>query len=126
MKVLFVCIKNTARSVMAEAIFNRLAKNWRAESAGLQKANEIDPKVRKILERDGLNAKEKPRSLEEVNLDEYSLIVAVCEESCLILPGKKVLRWQIQDPAGKGDEAYEKAFRELEFEVKKLIKDLEG
>lgn len=126
MKVLFVCVKNTARSVMAEAIFNSLAKSWKAESAGLQKANEIDNKVVQILKKRGLKAKEKPKSIEEVNLDEYALIVSVCDESCLILPGKRVLRWQIEDPVGKEDKAYERVFNELEFAVKKLIKDLEG
>ncbi|MEM4155776.1 MAG: low molecular weight phosphatase family protein [Archaeoglobaceae archaeon] len=126
MKVLFVCVKNTARSVMAEAIFNSLAKKWKAESAGLQKAEKIDGKVRQILEKNGLKAKEKPRSIEEVKLDEYDLIVAVCDESCLILPSKRVLRWQIEDPVGKGDQAYEKAFKELEERIKKLIKELEG
>lgn len=126
MKVLFVCVKNTARSVMAEAIFNSLAKKWKAESAGLQKAEKIDSKVRQILEKNGLKAKEKPRSIEEVKLDEYDLIVAVCDESCLILPSKRVLRWHIEDPVGKGDQAYEKAFKELEEKIKKLIKELEG
>lgn len=126
MKVLFICVKNTARSVMAEAIFNSLAKKWKAESAGLQKAENIDSKVRQILEKNGLKAKEKPRSIEELDIDKYALIVAVCDESCYILSGKRILKWQIEDPVGKGDEVYERVFKELKIEVKKLIKDLEG
>jgi len=88
-KVLFVCIRNTARSIIAEAIFNSLAKKWKAESAGIERAERIDEKVREILERKGLKAKEKPRTLENVNLEEYDLIVTVCEESCIILPTAK-------------------------------------
>lgn len=126
MKVLFMCVKNSARSVMAEAIFNSLAKKWKAESAGLKKSESVDDKAKEILEKHGLKAKEKPRSIEETNLEDYDLVVTVCDESCVFLPGKKVLRWQIEDPVGKGSEVYEKVFESIEREVKKLIKDLEG
>ncbi|MEM3477988.1 MAG: low molecular weight phosphatase family protein, partial [Archaeoglobaceae archaeon] len=75
MKVLFVCIRNTARSVIAEAIFNSVAKIWKAESAGIEKAERVDENVAEFLRRRGLKPKDKPRSIEEVNLEDYDLIV---------------------------------------------------
>jgi arsenate reductase len=126
-KVLFVCIRNTARSIIAEAIFNSLAKKWKAESAGIERAERIDEKVREILERKGLKAKEKPRTLEDVNLEEYDLIVTVCEESCIILPTtKRVVSWNVEDPVGKGDEVYEKVFNSISENIKTLLKEIEG
>jgi arsenate reductase len=125
-KVLFVCIRNTARSIIAEAIFNSLAKKWKAESAGIERAERIDEKVREILERKGLKAKEKPRTLEDVNLEEYDLIVTVCEESCIILPtAKRVVSWNVEDPVGKGDEVYEKVFNSISENIKTLLKEIE-
>lgn len=127
MKVLFVCIKNSARSVMAEAIFNSLAKNWRAESAGIQKGENIDEKVREVLEEEGLKAKEFPRSVEEVNLNDYDLIVTVCDESsCINLPAKNVLRWYVEDPAGKSYEVYKEVFNKIKKKVEGLLDELEN
>ncbi len=128
MKVLFVCIRNTARSVIAEAIFNSVAKKWIAESAGIEKAEKVDEKVAEFLARKGLRAKDKPRSIEEVNLEDYDLIVTVCEESsCVVLPtSKKTISWHIKDVAGKDFTEIEEAFKEIKRKVEELVKELEG
>ncbi|MEM0202345.1 MAG: low molecular weight phosphatase family protein [Archaeoglobaceae archaeon] len=128
MKVLFVCIRNTARSVIAEAIFNSVAKIWRAESAGIEKAEKIDENVAEFLRRRGLKPKDKPRSIDEVNLEDYDLIVTVCEESsCVVLPtSKKTISWHIEDVAGKDFATIEKAFNEIKEKVEGLVRELEG
>jgi len=126
-KVLFVCIRNTARSVIAEALFKSFAKSWTAESAGIEKAEKIDEEVRKILERRGLKAKDRPRLLKEVDLNDFDLVVTVCEESsCVVIPHGRVLRWYIEDPVGKSKEVYEKVFEEIEKRVRRLVLELEG
>lgn len=127
MKVLFVCIRNTARSVIAEAIFNSAAKIWKAESAGIEKAERVDENVAEFLRRRGLKPKDKPRSIEEVNLEDYDLIVTVCEESsCVVLPtSKKMIHWHIEDVAGKDFATIEKAFNEIKKKVEELVRELE-
>ncbi|WP_230972421.1 arsenate-mycothiol transferase ArsC [Archaeoglobus neptunius] len=126
-KVLFVCIHNTARSVIAETLFNSLAEAWRAESAGIEKAEKVDEKVAELLREKGLVAKEKPRTLDEISLDEFDLIVAVCEEgSCIVVPGREIERWYIENPAGKDDETYRRVFAEIEEMVRQLVERLEG
>lgn len=128
MKVLFVCIHNTARSVIAEALFNAMAKEWRAESAGVEKAEKVDDTVKLMLAERRLRAKDKPRTVDEVDLDEFNLIVTVCEESsCVVLPTEKpVERWHIENPAGKDEETYRRVFREIEERVRELVKRVEG
>ncbi len=128
MKVLFVCIHNTARSVMAEALFNAMAKSWKAESAGVKKAEKVDETVKRLLAEKGLKAKNKPRTIDEVNLDDYDLIVTVCEESsCVVLPtDKPVKRFYIEDPAGKDEATYRRVLAEIEERIKNLITELEG
>jgi arsenate reductase len=126
-KVLFVCIRNTARSVIAEALFNSFAKSWTAESAGIEKAEKIDENVRELLEKRGLKAKGRPRTLKEVDLNDFDLIVTVCEESsCVVVPHSSVLRWYIEDPVGKSREVYEKVFEEIEKRIRRLVLELEG
>lgn len=126
-KILFVCIRNTARSVIAEAIFNSVAKSWKAESAGIERAEKVDEKIADFLLKKGLKPKEKPRSIEEVKFDEYELIVTVCEESsCIVLPTKKrTITWYIEDVAGKDFATIERVFKEIETKVIELLKELE-
>jgi len=125
-KVLFVCVHNTCRSIMAETIFNSLARTWRAESAGIKKSESIDYVARVVLIERGyrVDAK-KPRTLEEVNLDEFNLIVAVCDNACIQIPSKEVIRWNVEDPAGKSRDEYRKALDKIERLVKDLINKIE-
>lgn len=120
-KVLFVCIHNTARSVIAEAIFNSLSKNCVAESAGLEKADKIDENVKMILEKRGLKAKEKPRSLDEVDLNEYDYIVTVCDETCFLNANEC---WAVENPVGKSLDVYERVFEEIYERVEDLVRRL--
>jgi len=111
---------------MAEAIFNSLAKTWRAESAGIEKAERVDKIVRKLLSEKGLKAKEKPRTVHEIDLNNYDLVVTVCEESkCIVLPAKNLESWDIEDPAGKNENVYRSVYREIEEKVKVLVERLE-
>jgi len=55
MRVLFVCVHNSARSQIAEAYLNQLGQgNFLAESAGLEPAT-IYPPVIKVLKEDGID-----------------------------------------------------------------------
>lgn len=127
MKVLFVCIENTCRSVMAEAVFNSLARKWRAESAGVSAGKEYDSKAVEILRKRGYRVEiGKPRDLSGVDLREYELVVTVCEESaCVNVNHKNVERWYLEDPKGKGEDEYLRVLRIVEEKVLDLIRRLE-
>lgn len=126
-KVLFVCIHNTCRSVMAEAIFNSLAKTWRAESAGVEAADELDPVALEVIRRRGYKIEKiKPERLDDVQLENYRLVVTVCDEaSCVNIQHPYIERWYIEDPRGKPEEVYERVFDEIEARVKGLLGRIE-
>ncbi len=53
--VLFVCVENTFRSVLSEALFNaRAPRGWRAESAGVHPVAAINPVVVDLLAEVGI------------------------------------------------------------------------
>ena len=55
MKVLFVCVQNSARSQMAEAFLNSLGnEKFAAESAGLEPGN-LNPVVVEVMKEDGID-----------------------------------------------------------------------
>lgn len=128
-KVLFVCIHNTCRSIIAEVIFNSLSKNWIAESAGAKPANEVDKTVVKMLVERGYpkeGIKKKPSTLNKVKLEDYDLIVTTCKDSCPFIPVKgKQVHWDVENPAGKAEGVYEKVFVEIEKKVKELVSEID-
>jgi len=113
-KFLFICVHNSARSVMAEALLNHFCgENFEAESAGLSPGT-LNPFAVEALNEIGLEiGDKKPQSVQSVleSGKKYDYVVTVCSESeaegCPIFPGDtKRMHWPFPDPSQfKGDDA---------------------
>lgn len=108
-KVLFVCVKNSARSQMAAAILNKLAgEKYFADSAGLEECLEINPYAIRVLGEEGIDiSNNKPKKVIDLikNEHEFSYLITVCDaasaERCPIFPNIiKSWHWSFEDPAG--------------------------
>lgn len=106
-KILFVCIHNSARSQIAEALINKFYGNkFVAESAGIE-PGKLNPLVVKSLQEIDIDISGKPtRSVNEVlkSGKEFDYIITVCEkeaaEKCPVFPGKgKKIQWSFPDPS---------------------------
>lgn len=66
-KVLFVCVGNSARSIVAEALFNAMApEGWEALSGGTKPASRISGKSIAVLDESGVKVeKERPSPLDQ-------------------------------------------------------------
>lgn len=127
MRVLFVCVENSCRSVMAEVVFNSHAKKWRAESAGLRKGSSYDSRAIDVLRSQGYDVEiREPRDVSELDLNQYDVVVTVCEEgSCITLPHPRIEAWNVEDPKGKDVADYLRVLRIIEGKVLDLIRRLE-
>lgn len=105
--VLFVCRQNSARSQMAEALLNSMAKRrFRAHSAGLEPADEINPLTLETIRNAGLPTDGMhPKGLDSFARAEaprMDFIFLVCEDvppGAAALPGAPmVAEWPIPDP----------------------------
>ena len=96
--VLFVCVENTFRSIMSEAIFNAHApKGWHAESAGVQPAQAINPIAVELLREIGIEVGPKtPRLVTpELNARAWRVITFGCVDRCPIGAKEKSEDWPI-------------------------------
>ncbi|GAB6283228.1 MAG: arsenate reductase ArsC [Ignavibacterium sp.] len=132
-KVLFVCVHNSARSQMAEAYLKYFGGNkFEVESAGLEPGN-LNPLVVEVLLEDGIDiSKNKTKSVFDMFKQGriFNYVITVCDETaaerCPIFPGiTKRLHWSFTDPSTLEGTYQEKIneTRKIRDEIKnKIIK----
>jgi protein-tyrosine-phosphatase/catechol 2,3-dioxygenase-like lactoylglutathione lyase family enzyme len=117
--VLFLCTGNSARSIMAEAILNKVgAGKFRAYSAGSQSKGRVHPETLHLLQSLGYNTSGfRSKSWSEFakpGAPPLDFVFTVCDnaagEACPAWPGQPMTaHWGITDPAEATDSAAEVA-----------------
>lgn len=132
-KVLFVCIHNSARSQMAEAYLNAFDPGkFNAESAGLQ-PGELNPIVVKVMMEEGMDlSNNETKSVQDfLNAGKsYDYVIAVCDGAsaaeCPVFSGSgEKIHWAFNDPsslAGTEEEKLEST-RIIRDEIKNKIEN---
>jgi len=101
--VLFVCIGNQGRSVMAERLFREAAGDaHEARSAGAAPGGEVHPVAVEALAEVGIDASDHvPRKLDSELIEWADVVIAACEGACPVVPGKRNENWHLPDPMGR-------------------------
>jgi protein-tyrosine-phosphatase len=129
LNILFVCVGNSCRSQMAEALANHLGKGVvRAWSAGSSPLGRIVPETFDVLDEKGISLDGHwSKSLRDVPVADMDFVVGMgCEVSCPVPAGFKgrVIEWNIPDPYGR-DVDYFRSVRDLiQRQVVSLLDDL--
>lgn len=129
LSILYICIGNTCRSPMAEAITRGLREEGvTASSAGLMPFGRIVGPTVETLEGLGYDPRGlASKALDEVDLENFDIIVSLLGDSGLsYLPsnlGAQLESWPIRDPYGEDDEVYVAVARELERRIRDLLAD---
>jgi arsenate reductase len=117
--VLFVCVENVCRSLMAEAMFNAgPPPGWRSTSAGTKPSAEPNPRTARMLREVGLDLPPHPPQLLTVSmLDRASVTVTMgCldDASCPArLTASAPRDWGLEDPALLDDGGFRRIREEL-------------
>jgi len=101
--VLFVCVGNQGRSVMAERLFRAAAGGaHEARSAGAAPGAEVHPVAVQALAELGIDASDHvPRKLDDELIGWADILVAACDGVCPVVPGKRYENWHLPDPMGR-------------------------
>jgi len=127
--VLFVCVGNAGRSVMAEHFFRRAAGDrHEARSAGSDPGAEAHPQVVEALAEVGIDASgHVPHKLDAADLAWANLAVSTCsEEVCPVTPGVRRISWVFTDPKNVPLEDVRPIRDDIERHVEQLVRELDG
>ena len=127
--VLFVCVANSGRSVMAERIFRSLAADrHEARSAGSEPGTAPHSQVVAALHEVGIDATDHvPRRLDADALAWADIAVSTCsEEVCPVTPGVRRLNWHLPDPKALPLAEVRPIRDEIERLVRELVTELDG
>lgn len=127
-KVLILCTGNSCRSIIAEALINAKLEGIDAESSGVKASGRVNPNAKKLLEEKGIWRDEyHSKTLETVINKDFDLVVTVCDnakETCPMFPKPvKTLHMSFEDPDGKGYEAFEETYAEIEEKLLPAVKE---
>jgi arsenate reductase len=135
--VLFLCTGNSARSILSEAILNRMGEGrFRAFSAGSKPVGRVNPGAVELLDRRSFPTE----GLRSKSWDEFAgadapamdYVITVCNnaagETCPVWPGRPATdHWDIDDPAGVGESdderraAFEEAYATLDARIRDFV-----
>ncbi len=109
LKVAFVCVHNSCRSQMAEALGKLLASEvFESYSAGTELRPQINQDAVRIMkDLYGVDMNETQKSKLLSDIPEVDIVVTMgCNVKCPNLPCKHREDWGLEDPSGKPDEEF--------------------
>ena len=128
-KVAFICVHNSCRSQIAEALGKKFAGGEiDFYSAGTELVPHINQDaVRLMKEIHGIDMEKDQYSKLIDDLPEVDYVISMgCNVVCPILPFKyKKYDWGIEDPSGKSDDEFIKVIGEIERKLKDLIQEID-
>jgi arsenate reductase (thioredoxin) len=127
-KVAFLCVHNSCRSQMAEALGKHLASDvFESYSAGTEMKPRINQDaVRLMKEIYGIDmeATQHVKLLTDLPNEVDIVIKMGCEVVCPFWPAKYQEDWGLDDPTGKSDHEFKAIIAKIEENILRLAKDI--
>ena len=128
-KVGFICVHNSCRSQIAEALGRHLAADvFESYSAGTETRPQINPDaVRLMKSRYGIDMEQTQHSKLLSALPPLDVVITMgCNVQCPYLPSRRREDWGLEDPTGKADEAFLAVMDQIEKNILDLKASLQA
>ncbi len=124
-KVAFLCVHNSCRSQIAEALLKHYAGDKiKAYSAGTAVKDKINQDAVRIMKSEyeiDMEKTQQPKLIQEIPEVDY-IITMGCNVTCPVLPyDYETEDWGLDDPTGKTDAEFIKIINSIDQNVHKLI-----
>ena len=122
-KVAFICVHNSCRSQIAEALGKYLASDvFESYSAGTQTVPQIDQDAVRLMKQIyGIDMEQTQHSKFLNELPPVDIVVTMgCNVTCPYLPCKHREDWGLEDPTGQSDDRYLQIMRQIEQKILEL------
>lgn len=122
-KVAFICVHNSCRSQMAEALGKLFASDtFESYSAGTELKPQINQDAVRIINDlydVDMNTSQHSKLIADIPQIDITIKMG-CNVVCPYLPSKHVEDWGLDDPTGKGDEVFIQTAKIIEEKIKDL------
>ena len=127
--VLFVCLHNAGRSQMSQALFERMVDGrHEARSAGTSPGDRVHSNVVAAMQEDGVDLSDRVPRLLDDDLSLWADVVVTmgCGDACPVIPGKRYIDWELQDPTDLPVADVRSIRDDIESRVSALVEKLDA
>lgn len=122
-KVGFICVHNSCRSQIAEALGRHLAADvFESYSAGTETRPQINQDAARLMKsRYGIDMEQTQHSKLLSALPPLDVVITMgCNVQCPYLPSRRREDWGLDDPSGKEDEVFLAVMEQIEKNILEL------
>ena len=126
-KIAFICVHNSCRSQIAEALGKHLASDvFESYSAGTETKPQINQDAVRIMkELYGIDMEETQHSKLITEIPDPDVAISMgCNVGCPFIGRAFDDNWELDDPTGKSDEEFKIIIRKIEERILKLKEKL--
>ena len=119
-KVAFICVHNSCRSQIAEALGKKLASDvFESYSAGTETKPQINKDAVRLMKKvHGVDMEATQHSKLLSDIPEVDVVITMgCNVQCPFLPCSHREDWGLEDPSGKDDETFLEIIRLIEEKI---------
>ena len=119
-KVAFICVHNSCRSQIAEALCKKLAGDiFESYSAGTETKPQINQDAVRLMKQiHGIDMEAPQYSKLLSDIPEVDVVITMgCNVQCPFLPCSHREDWGLEDPSGKSDEVFLETIRLIEEKI---------
>lgn len=128
-KVAFICVHNSCRSQIAEALGKHLASDvFESYSAGTETKPQINQDAVRLMKKMYQIDMEKTQYSKRLSeIPQADIVITMgCNVNCPIIPCKYREDWGLNDPTGKDDVEFSKTIHKIHSNVLELAKKVES